>query len=376
MSEQLYNNLLRLTKENEAFYYMDYGPYRVFNYRLASYTDFLAPDALEARGIMFYMYGDNKDIPHLVCRPFKKFFNKDENPMTMNLDWSWKNIKKIAIKEDGSIISSYIDIPTEELRLKSKQSLVSEQTKMANEFLRSPENQAFREEVETITKAGNTVIFELVSPVNRIVLEYKKTELRVLGIRENSTGRLLDFFDKGFNLMYPKIAENWCLEHIPHDMSVTDPGVIAELEGIEGYVYTFHNGLMVKVKTNWYKTLHHLKDSVNATRHLFEAVIEERIDDVKAMFSTDEFTMNRIKTMEDLVIPKFNHMVRTVEDFYGQFKELSRKDYAVKGQKELGGFFSLAMEKYIGRDPDYKHFAKKYREEHFGVKASEDIGME
>jgi hypothetical protein len=55
-----------LPGSNEAFYFMDYGQYRVFNYRLASYTDFLAKDALEARGIMFYMHGDNLDIPHLV----------------------------------------------------------------------------------------------------------------------------------------------------------------------------------------------------------------------------------------------------------------------------------------------------------------------
>jgi hypothetical protein len=63
----------------------------------------------------------------------------------------------------------------------------------------------------------------------------------------------------------------------------------------KAYVYTFKDGTMVKVKTDWYKTLHHLKDSVNATRHLFEAVIDERIDDVKAMFASDQFTMDRIQ---------------------------------------------------------------------------------
>src|SRR4051812_34761660 len=102
MSIQLYQNLMKLTDENEAFYFVDYGPYRVFNYRLASYTDFMSPDALEARGIMFYVNEwDPADLPKLVCRPFKKFFNKDENPLTMGLDFSPENVERVAVKEDG-----------------------------------------------------------------------------------------------------------------------------------------------------------------------------------------------------------------------------------------------------------------------------------
>jgi T4 RnlA family RNA ligase len=362
--DQLYNNLLKLVSENEAFYYVDYGPYRVFNYRLASYTDFLAPDALEARGIMFYI-GDGDDKVKLVCRPFKKFFNLGENPFTMDLDMTQENIHKVAIKEDGSIISSYIDVPTGELRLKSKQSLVSEQTRMANDFLSQPENWYLKQDTTNLTKEGFTVIFELVSPTNRIVLEYPRTQLRVLGVRSNEYGGLLDREDI---VDHPALFDLWCAEYdyIPH---VSVPG----LEGIEGYVYTLKDQTMVKVKTNWYKTLHNLKDSISAVRHLYEAIIDERIDDVKSMFATDEYTIRRIEDMEQAVVPKYNHMVNTVEDFYQTNKNQSRKDYAIKGQQELKGFFSLAMEKYIGREPDYKHFAKKYREEHFGIKASEEF---
>lgn len=358
-STQLYSNLLKLVAENEAFYSVDYGPYRVFNYRLASYTDFLAPDALEARGIMFYV-GDGDDKAKLVCRPFKKFFNKDENPFTMDLDWSQENVWKAAVKEDGSIISSYIDVPTGELRLKSKQSLVSEQTKMANIFLGQEFNVDLHLETKMLTEIGTTVIFELVSPLNRIVLEYPKTELRVLGVRSNTTGILLDrwMVEKDF----PVVAEHWCKE-----TGYVDPTTVPSMEGIEGFVYTMVDGTMVKVKTDWYKTLHHLKDSVNHARHLFEAIVDERVDDVKAMFATDEFTMNRIKEMEDRVIPKFNRMIAMVEQFYTRFKHLDRKSYALKGQDLLGCFFSLAMNKYVGKEVDYKSFAKKHAEEHFGV---------
>jgi T4 RnlA family RNA ligase len=315
----LYSNLLKLVAENEAFYFVDYGPYRVFNYRLASYTDFLAPDALEARGIMFYIdHNQVDDAPKLVCRPFKKFFNKDENPFTMNLDFSPENVAKVAVKEDGSIISSYIDVPTGELRLKSKQSLLSEQTRMANEFLAREENRLLKQETEMLTREGMTVIFELVSPANRIVLEYPKTELRVLGVRALvGPGVMLGIEDIPD---YPELGKLWTREHdfIPVDQ-------VPSMEGIEGFVYTLKDDTMVKVKTEWYKTLHHLKDSINATRHLFEAIIDERIDDVKAMFATDQFTMDRIGLWSSKVIPKYNHMINSVEAFVAENKALSAR---------------------------------------------------
>lgn len=351
----LYPALMKLVDENEAFYFVDYGSYRVFNYRLARYTDFLAPYALEARGIMFFMHPDGQ--AQLVCRPFRKFFNVDENPFTTNLDFS--KVHKVAIKEDGSIISSYIDIPTGELRLKSKQSLWSDQTKMANDFLARAENFYLKDEVHHATKNGYTVIFELVSPLNRIVLEYPKTELRILGIR-HLDGSFYHRHD--LNGQFPALEDAWC-----HEQPFVDPETVEDLEGIEGYVYYWPDGLMAKKKTRWYQTLHHLKDSVNATRHLFEAVIEERIDDVKAMFATDQITIDRITEMENLVLPKYNHMIKVVETFYAENKELSFKDFAIKGQAELGLLFNLAMGKRRDKEPDYREFAKKFREEYFGV---------
>jgi hypothetical protein len=79
--------------------------------------------------------------------------------------------------------------------------------------------------------------------------------------------------------------------------------------------------------------------------------------------------------MEDLVIPKYNHMIKRVEDFVTENNGLIRKNYALKAQQELGGFFSLAMNAYLGKSVDYKEFAKKHREEHFGIKVTneEDI---
>ncbi len=368
-SLKLYKELLALTElEGDAFYFKDEGKHRVFNYRLASFSDFMRPSALEARGIMFYM-GESEPI--LVCRPFAKFFNLDENPLTMGLDLS--KVKKAAVKEDGSLITSYIDLSHGGIMLKSKVSLSSQQAVMAQELLDQVSCIKLKAEVYTLTSEGFTVMFELVSPVNRIVLEYDVTELRVIGVRNLETGDLVervDLFDE-----YPILTSIWVEEDILPVQEGVDFGTefvnsIPSKTGIEGFVLTMQDGQMVKVKTEWYKNLHHLKDSIEFPGRLFEAIIHERVDDVKAMFKTDAFTINRISEMEAKVIPIFNHMIATVEKFYETNKGLGRKEYAILGQEYLKPYFNMTMALYLGRDPNYKETAIKHREEIFGIKIS------
>lgn len=79
---KLYQDLLKLCDESEAFYYVDQDldetHYRIFSYRLASYTEFLKPNALECRGHMFEI--DQNGMPlRLVALPFAKFFNLGEH---------------------------------------------------------------------------------------------------------------------------------------------------------------------------------------------------------------------------------------------------------------------------------------------------------
>lgn len=59
-SQTLFSKLTKLVEKNSAFYSKDIisevnktSVYRIFSYRLASYTDFTEDGALECRGIMF-----------------------------------------------------------------------------------------------------------------------------------------------------------------------------------------------------------------------------------------------------------------------------------------------------------------------------------
>ena len=180
----------------EAFYYKDFyienTYYRIFNYRLASYSDFLLPSSLECRGIMFVVDVDGK-YTNLVCRPMKKFFGLNENPFTSDLELSNRTIANIYEKADGSLISTFLQ--NGELRLKSKMSLDSEQVIDATKWLNSPRNELFRKSLHKLALDNYTTNLEWISPLNRIVLLYPEPKLVVLNIRHNYTGEYLNFSD-------------------------------------------------------------------------------------------------------------------------------------------------------------------------------------
>lgn len=360
---ELYNNLLSLTQANEAFYLVDQEidntKFRVFAYRLASYTDWLLPDALEARGIMFELDTDNNPV-RLACRPMAKFFNLDENPFTMNLDLN--DIEEIQLKVDGSLISTYI--VNDKLYLKSKTSLHSEHCVAAMKYL--GEDLRYKEELKNITKAGFTVNLEWCSPYYpfRIVIGYEKPTLIVLNIRNIQTGEYVDI-ENGelIDLQYINWAQKTEPDNIPEFINS-----ISSLIGVEGYVSKFKNGLWIKTKSIWYQNLHHTKDSVNNPRRLYECVINETTDDLRALFHDDPTSLSLISDMEERASKLYNNVISSVEKFYEANKALSRKEFAILGQKELDRrYFSLTMLKYLGKDINYKQFmVKNYKE--FGIR--------
>jgi len=364
-AQKLYQNLLELADDEDSpFYLIDHeGPYdgatyHVFSYRLASYTDFLRPDALECRGHMFRIGTNGIE---LVSLPFPKFFNRDENPFTKDLDFSNDNVDHIANKEDGSLISTYLDA-NGELRLKSKTSLTSTMAVQSMKLLPLIQNPASQysllEYCEHLESCSKTVIMEYVGPSNRIVLPYDEHSLVVLGVRDRNTLEQMSYNE----MTEIGLAPYYTAENVLDATSDVESFVnnITNMKGIEGYVIRLKDGTMVKCKTDEYVSLHHAKDSVTSPRRLMDVVLQEASDDLRQMFLDDEQALAEIENMERFVVNAVNHLVKPVDVFYNENKNLERKDYAIKGQKELRrDQFTLAMAKYSGKDIDYKSYISK-----------------
>jgi T4 RnlA family RNA ligase len=371
----LYNQLLALVNVNEAFFFKDQVLedviYRVFSYRLASYTDFCTDCALESRGIMFEM---NQESPiRLAAMPMAKFFNDSENPITMDLDYT--TIQQVMLKMDGSLMSTYIH--DNELRIKSKTALASEHAVNAMRWLALPKNSNFSDELAFITDSlGYTVNLEYTSPEPnmRIVIGYQEPRLTVLNIRNRTDGKYIP--KEWFELrQYRSITRHWV-----EQVSITDGPVfvksITDMTGIEGYVIQLQTGQLVKKKTMWYSALHKTKDSITNPRRLFEVVLDEASDDLRQMFADDPYSLKAIDDMEIQVGKWYNHLVKSVEDFHDKYKDADRKTYAIAGQAELDSRgFAIAMLIYTGKTFSYKELMKKWYKE-FGLTDTFSIANE
>lgn len=368
---QLFNELSSLVAYNEAFYKQEFvtggHTYWIYNYRLASYTDFIQPGAIECRGVMFEVDADGNAI-RLAALPMPKFFNLNENPMSMNLDLT--DIDEILVKADGSLMSTYEQ--DEVLKIKSKGSISSEQCIAAMNWLddSSCMIRFFAEELLHTTVAGWTVNMEWCSPIHRIVLGYEHPHLMVLNARNRETGEYMSYGE-----LVSRFGNDFVIERILVDDPAAFVASIPTMaDDIEGFVVRMKSGQRVKIKTEKYLSLHHAKDSVNNPRRLFEAILDEGIDDLRSMFHTDAVAMKMIDEMQTKVDHLYNSMVNTVESFYEENKHLTRKDYAIKGQRETDPYFGLAMTRYLGKPVDYKGFLKsRYKE--FGIRDSVNDGM-
>lgn len=362
--QNMYDNLLALTSGSETFYFQDFNlegtTYRIFNYRLSSYTEFMKPSALECRGHMFEVEGDT--AVRLAALPMQKFFNLNENPMTIGLDLT--QVDTVELKADGSLMSTYMNGCF--LRLKSKGSLFSTQAVDAHRWVTdcAPDlkYQLMQAEID-----GWTVNMEYCAPDNRIVIGYLEPHLKVLNARHRSDGKYMtrEELERRFTKHVIDRVDTNNLRVAVFVQSIPDM-----LDDIEGYVARIGD-LWFKIKTNKYMSLHHTKDSINNPRRLFEAVLDEGVDDLRAMFFEDKLAIKLIDEMTEKVDKIYNHMVALVEKFYEDNKHLDRKEYAIKGQADLERiYFGLAMTKYLQKPVDYKGFMKsKYKE--FGIRDEE-----
>lgn len=355
--QTLYADLMNLCQNSDAFYYADQAwhdqMFRIFSYRLASYTEFQQRNAIECRGHSFRIDAAGNAL-ELVSLPMQKFWNDGENPNTMDLDYSKHNIDSIMDKLDGSLISTVKTLSG--MRLKSKTSLNSVQAKDACELLNTEDYTALRQYCSNMSSLGYTVNMEYCAPTNVIVIMHTEPSLRVLNVRRHSDGQYVS--RKDILKMVPTQFVVQALD-IPDD-SVQFVKSIADMTGIEGYIIVLKNGLFVKHKTVQYVNMHHIVSNLNSPKRLYELIVTETTDDVIPLIKENTYLMNMLEVSTKNIRHVMVNMMNTVDTFYEQNKALDRKSFAILGLDQLSRHeFNLAMMKYVGKSIDYKEFMVK-----------------
>lgn len=310
-----YNECLEICQKSESFYeskfVIDGYPISIFNYRLCQYQDFIENNAFELRGLTFVF---NQDLTIFERYPlFEKFFNLNENESVKYEDLVNLKIKSTYLKEDGSIIS-FIKLPNGRIVAKSKNSFESDQALMAQNFFEN--NQTIKEFVDSCLINGQNPIFELVSPRNRIVVNYEKTDLILLAVR-NKDGDYQNL--DSHNLSKPLKSQQTLDDLIQ---------LKSQLEGIEGWVVEFENGKRVKIKTDWYFSLHRiLTDYSGREDYLIDMILDEKLDDLLSQIPNDSESYLFVKSIETKTLNKIKKLKSDCDDlksnFNGDFKDFA-----------------------------------------------------
>ncbi len=297
----------------------------------------------QSRGLLFDGSGE------IIARPFRKFYNYEEDfPKGKIPNESFDAFKKA----DGSLGILYLDHDLE-FSLATRGSFESDQAKEGTKIFREKyglwmlQNRKFFK--------NKTVLFEIIYPENRIVIDYKGLrDTIMLAIIDNDTGK-----DVSVDIEFPwSVVEKYD--------GLKDLKAIKQLnsDNEEGFVIIFESGYRCKVKFDEYMRLHRILTGINE-KDIWEALklgkgVHALVDKVP-----DEFYV-WIKKTEAKLTAKFDEINKEVLDFVNDTKSrnfVSRKDLAIHIQKnakpELRGSIFSAMDNKPYTDNVWELFKPK-----------------
>ena len=215
-------------------------------------ADFSDPLVCESRGIVIDL-AERK----VVCRPFDKFFNVQEE-YAADIDW---NTAKVLEKIDGSLIKLYW----------YKDAWVFATSSTCDARSATVKGQDARSYLDVITKADNyseihcddldksyTYMFELISPMTQVVIRYEETSLYFLAARNNETGEESDTMFGDFRR--PRSFSLRTLDDCLKAADELNSGISEKLTD-EGFVVVDGACNRVKIKSPAYIAMHRSVDN-------------------------------------------------------------------------------------------------------------------
>lgn len=308
--------------------------YIMFKYNQLS-SDFSIPEVKEARGIIF-----RESDWKCVCHAFDKFMNAEEpNSDLDKIDWNTASVQE---KIDGSLIKVWYDngwnistngvIDAFKAPLECEDKNLDSYGKLFIECLHKmgiDEHEFFG----SLCDLG-TYIFEMVSPYNRVVIDYNEFKLYLLGIRDNLSGQ--EFFVDRINMhgVDGVLETLWDMFPTPKRYKLTSyEDVVKAANELnpnndilnEGFVVCDDNFNRVKVKSFVYVKAHRLGNGgVVSDLKLIDLVLQGEEDEFLAYVPSCTERVNKIKTNMLLFRLKIKFIIKELKpETYN-----SRKEYA------------------------------------------------
>ena len=308
-------------KEKDNLVLLNYKPEVQFD-------NLWTPIEIVCRGLMI-----NKKTGEIIARPFDKFFNWGENNRITT-----SKIKLITEKLDGSLGILYRN---NGYKIATRGAFDSDQALWATKFL-------YKKHGDSLGYIPNswTVLFEIIYPENRIVIDYKdRKALVLLAIRNRFTGEYLPYdkiksFGEQHNFSMPKIFQFNDINDILNICSKIDGNQ-------EGYVIEFDNGERFKFKGDEYKRIHKLICCLS-----FNFILENhQAGNIPQILSLipDEFK-NEVNEVIEYIDNVLSETQKQVEIFFKLAPKETRKEYALWCKKEVPDYLPYMFARLDGRD--------------------------
>ena len=270
-------------------------PLTIWNYsEKVQYENLWDDVTLQTRGLV------TDDKGNVVARPFRKFFNMEEDKHTPTGEFD------VYEKMDGSlgILFNYQG----QWVMATRGSFTSDQALKGFFMLQKYDFNKLHEDY--------TYLFEIIYDDNRIVVKYDFEDLVLLGMVNTETEYEVDLHGEGVDVRFKNLINNLGFNVVKKYDGVRD---YAELKGIikhdeEGFVVRFTNGQRMKIKGEEYLRLHKLMTNVSTTS-------------VWEMLSEDKDVLEILKDVPDEFYKKIKMYVQELRYNHYQFGEQAGKTY-------------------------------------------------
>lgn len=301
-----------------------------------TYTDACTYDkkwdeiTLNSRGIIF-----SRKTLEVVAQPFGKFFNMGEREETFEQNLPWDGGYRVFEKLDGWLGILYRH--DGKFKIATRGTFDSDGAVWATKFLHNNYSlDGLDNEV--------TLVFELISPTTRIIVDYgSREDLVVLGAFNRFTGIEYDweqvcFWAKQFGFT---VAQSYGddLESCKQ-MLITSPG-----SQVEGFVIRFNSGLRVKIKSEDYMRRASIRSFL--TPLSVWNVMKNGEVDKSYVDAIDADYMGIFDNIYSVLRQKYCDILAEIESDYSKIsnKTNDRKSFALlakeSGTKHLSAMFSL-----------------------------------
>ena len=268
-----------------------------------------------------------------VCRPYDKFFNIGES-LADKIDFRTAVYEE---KLDGSIIKLYFNPYKDRWVFATNGVINAENAQLAD-------GSNFMDIIKLTKECKNikidkiprsvTLIFELCSRYNRVVIDYDTPMLVLTGVRINKTGTFVDIHNDKIKDIINSI---WNVQNIVRQYEISS--IEGMPQDIEGFVIKDKNFHMVKVKNKWYVEMHHRINNHNLS--FKELYLSGEADEIISYFKEYEDEYRRYEKEYDKIFEEFTEAMNDVRVFIGS-KDISNRDV----KKQLAIYINSTYPKY------------------------------